>query len=204
MKMSMTLSANRNNRKVMLGLITFIVMVVLCLGLTVLALQFAWRSQHSNSDSFCHGGMSLCTFWMVTPVMKTSPLADDFTLLTLMISLETSFGFFCSAVTSECPLMRCSAFHAALISLNAAPPLFCFRIPFYLFQAAELANFAPAISVCFFGIKLIQGFDCLTESATFCYYMLRHGFLLRRKSCLEPVAERTVIGSVYYMQQKKR
>ena len=78
---------------------------------------------------------------------------------------------------------------------------FSLRCLLVLFCGSISASFAPRIMTIFtttISGKSGKRLDLLTMTTMFCYDLLRHSLLLIRSKCLEPIAARTAVGSLFY------
>jgi len=79
------------------------------------------------------------------------------------------------------------------VVMNTETPFLLFLS---IFNFCINGNALSAFSATIF-VKFRNWFGLLASIASFGYDWFRHGFLLQRKSCLEPVAAQTAIGSFY-------
>ena len=80
--------------------------------------------------------------------------------------------------------------------ISFSPTLICFFARFCAIRFSVI--FSPALFATIISrAKLRKWLNFFALRTSFCYDLLRHGFFLVKKLCLEPVAAHTAVGSSY-------
>ncbi len=186
---NMTRNTNRFNVKPVLGFIAGMV-VLFCLLGAVMALLGIGTRQFASRNSMIYSILGFTLIWMA----GVETFLSSFAFFAFTVTSSGGFTFF-TLVSSS---MSSFAFIAlGVMSFNHFA-IFAFTI---LLLVKFLASFTLSVKSIFFTAvftKLRERFDLFAMKALFCYDRLRHGFLLTRKLCLEPVAVHSVIGLSYY------
>ncbi len=164
----MTFTTNRNNIKPVLFSITFVVMILCCLHFTITAFKRAGMWHKTFFDFRPY--ICRCHFLSSISTIRSSGLQYSF--FAMLIPTSYCFTCFCLAIFS------------------------C--VYFLIFCATWLARCSMFIFSSFCFIKTINGFNFFASTTSFCYDLLRHGFFLIKKLCLEPLQDRFLCGSLYY------
>ncbi len=197
MNIFMTRNTSRNNIKPMLWFVTFMVMILLCLMITVIAFQSLRMEQFASTNRVIDSIMGFCHFGMSSFNSDISSSA----LFALIVTLCACFSFFSFTVLADIFAMNLFAVFSFIVFLVIQSFIFfvflgLLPLPFAIFTATIKAVFPASVL-----IKFRCRFDLFAHPAIFCYDSLRHGFLHIRKSCLEPVARYILaVGSFHYIQ----
>ncbi len=194
----MTFNTDRYNVKPMPWGIAMPMVIILSLCGAVMALQAIGSGQFASSNG-----------------LPNSFAGTNFVRMTLYVASLCCFAFFCFGVfaglnsssystklalriTPFCNL----AFFALFIAFQYNFAFVCLVIVFLGFGEAYFAIVAkPILSTTVF-VKFRDRLSFFAMGTSFCYDLLRHGFFLSKKSCLEPVAALTAVGSFYYIGNK--
>ena len=161
----MTLYTNRNNIKPMLRFISVVMVVFICLFTTgTLQRIRSWQSTIDNC--LLYHTISFSSLWITYIIQFIATLFVYFSFFTFVIFRRYSIGN-----------------RFTMFSL----PIFA-----HAFIIANFTNIVITIFSSVVFVKVRQRFDLLAFRAFSGYVWVRHGFLLIRKSCLEPVAGYTL------------
>lgn len=177
----MTNTAYSNNIKPMLFGIAFMVMVFFGL-FTAGTFQGVRAWQYASSNSIIDSGSGLQPQWVFSPNLSISAFLFSFPFFGLSVSLVRYFPFFASTAPPLC--------YFALFSL---------LISAALYKSALFALTTTSIFGLGAFIKIGSVFNFLASRTLFCYFsLLKHGFFLLKKLCIELVIRPFLVASSFY------
>ena len=184
----MTLYANRNNIKPMFFGIAFMMMILFCLRRAILTLQCVNFGHFTSSCSSTHSTFSFFSIWISQVIAFMGSDLNSLTFFALFVSFLIGFEI-------------CTFF---LIAFLGSFAIFCLLIFFAIFQPTNFALIKMAIFTASIYMKVSKRIRIFAFGSSFCYDWLRHGFLLTRKLCLEPIAGyMPAVGSFYYIANRR-
>lgn len=186
----MTFCTGRNNVKPTFRLVTFVVVVMLCLGGAIMALQSVRAGQFARYNSIIHGISGFGVFRMSNTMVFITGSLSSFTFLASSITFNRGFPFFCCSETSR---MFATYFFAPL----------CLVIFFRISRTARFAFTEVSIFHPFINVKFRERLDFFAFGTSFGYDLLRHNQLLNSWLCSEPNTRPILVsGSLYCTQIK--
>ncbi len=171
MKIFMTRHTNRLNVKSMFFGVPFVV-VVLSSSLATFTQQGIDFSQLALKNSSLYGISGIYFFWVIGLLVIGMAKCPSFPRSCL--SGLTFFALFTS-------FTRCFIFIG-------------FSITYYAFLTPRAKSVPPR----FVSVKLRNWLNFLALGTRFCYDLLRHGFFLIKRLCLEPLQTQYLCGLFYY------
>ncbi len=176
MQKEMTFYTDRNNIEPVLWCIAFMVMVVV--GLAAAGTYHAFdRGEFSTINGIANSIFGLGFLWKFSLVSLVSGSIRYHAFLALMISFLCFSALLACFVSASCRFV----FGSLVKCLHA-----------------RLAISPKPISVVSIFMKITNGPKLLASRTSFCYTLLRHGFSLIKKLCLEPLQTQYLCGSLYY------
>jgi len=161
----MTFSTDRHNIKAMFRFITLIVMILFCLGGTVVARHSISARQFPCLYSMIYDISCLASFRMTSTV-------------TFIISL----AFFGLAITRHCFAKYCLALFSGAVTKNSFTrccfTFFSLKIFFVIFQFADFTLRTIAIFFSTMFEKFRKRFDLFAVSTSFCLSLFRYNHLI--------------------------
>lgn len=190
----MARNTNRNNIKPMLTGISLMVMILFCLFATRAFINMGWL-HFTQGDRVAYSAAGL-TFLAVFNIISFATLfvffrfqvflAGSFLRGLTFFTLPKSFTFLSFAIFSHI----CKLIFLRLISFAV-----CF--------ATILTMIPKTIPRVLILVKFRKVLDYFAFRASFCYGLIRHGFFLHEKLCLEPLQAQYLCGSLYYTTNEK-
>ncbi len=200
MKFSMTNTADRDNVEPIHLRITFVMVVNTCLATTQTLVLFCWKYLTSSDKGvdYTMGLDSRFVFQSIPSLASSYGTGADVRFSIIFLNRPAMLAL------SVCLFKIISGFLAFFASFvfKICKQLFFFTsfgsLP--LSDKSTTAYFAGVAKAVFFSpivIKFRNSFNLIATGASFCYDLLRHGFFLIKKSCLEPLQTQYLCGSFY-------
>ena len=204
MNIYMTTATYWNDIEPMIGSIRIMVILLGSIG-TFATSVFCWFTKFTGLNGISNGKPGLTSVEMSNQICSLTFSVSNFTIFALSVFSQGLLTF----IALSPPSMNLFAFFASIITSQSLLTFFALIVSFltfFIFFSFAIVKcilfltfFAPILITIFtkrMFIKLRNGFSALAFGASFVYDWFRHGFLLQRKSCLEPVAAQTAIGSL--------
>ncbi len=188
----MTFTTNSNDIKPMFSLISFVVMVELCL-FTARAFQGICSRQQALFNGTPDRIVDFISSWVQQLPTFRGGEGRFFSGLYVLVAFAALFAFISLFVF----FMPSFPFLRGLLP----PPFICFaffglRKVLTVFSCTWFTRSSVAIFFIFVSIKIIKRFNFLTVAASFCYSWLRHGFFLCSKTVFRAAQTQYLFGSL--------
>ncbi len=158
------------------------------------------RNNNKPMFWFIAGMMVQCSCFITTRALQRlgwNQVFSKYSILNNVLSFNfflISFAIFSRTLSSSWASLLFAAFFIVAQLAFFSMSVFSISLSFAIFASPIKIVFSRFVLK-----KLTKGFNFFTSSTFLCYDWFRHGFFLIKKSCLEPLQDRFLCGSSYYM-----